>query len=290
VIAPVEAERWLGIRARHLTALAAVARTGSIAAAATELGYVASAVSVQVAQLERVVGTPLLRRADGGRGSALTPAGTVVLDHAHAILATLATARDELDDVPEPALGVARLFDGRVGPLLTALTRDGGVVGLGRLERGSTAELLARLRAGELDAAVVELPIASGPFAAAELRCEPIVLAAPAGPGARDHRAALARHPLIAVDDCRASARLARLAAPRHRAPAPAHALELVRAGLGCAAVTAGDVADPAGLALLDASALPARTTGLAWHASRDGDPAIAALAKVARAALHPLR
>ena len=105
MIAPVEAERWLGTRARHLTALAAVARTGSIAAAASELGDVASAVAVQVAQLESVVGTPVLRRADGGCGSALTPAGAVVLDHAHAILATLAAARDELDDVPEPALG-----------------------------------------------------------------------------------------------------------------------------------------------------------------------------------------
>jgi molybdate transport repressor ModE-like protein len=288
MIAPAEAERWLGIQARHLTALAAVARTGSIAAAASELGYVASAVSTQITQLERVVGTPLLMRPAGVRGSTLTAAGTVMLDHAHAILATLAAARDELDDVPEPALGVARLFDGRVDPLLAALTRDDGVVGLGRLERGSGAELLARLRSGALDAAVVELPIAAGPFAAAELRREPMVLAAPAAAPA-EAGAALAHHPLVAVDDCRASARLALTAASRHRAPTPAHALELVRAGLGCAAVAAGDAADARGLTLLAMPDLPPRTTGIAWQAARDGEPAITALARVARTALHAL-
>ena len=288
MIAHAEAERWLGIQARQLTALAAVARTGSIAAAASELGYVASAVSLQISQLERVVGTPLLVRAAGVRGSTLTTAGTVVLDHAHAILATLAAARDELDDVPEAALGVARLFDGRVDPLLAALTRDGGVVGLGRLERGSGDELLARLRSGALDAAVVELPIAAGPFAAVQLRSEPMVLAAPTAVPA-EARAALARHPLVAIDDCRASARLARTTASRHRAPTPAHALELVRAGHGCAAVAAGDVTDAGGLTLLALPELPPRTTGIAWHAARDGEPAITALARVARTALHAL-
>jgi len=54
-----------------------VARTGSFSATAERLGYTQSAVSRQIAGLERAAGTPLLeRRHDGVR---LTPAGRIVL-------------------------------------------------------------------------------------------------------------------------------------------------------------------------------------------------------------------
>src|SRR5882757_7243435 len=65
-----------------------VAERGTLTAAAAALGYTQSAVSRQIASLERAAGTPLLeRRHDGVR---LTPAGQVVVRRA-------ATVIDEVD-------------------------------------------------------------------------------------------------------------------------------------------------------------------------------------------------
>jgi DNA-binding transcriptional LysR family regulator len=70
------------IEMRGLRALLAVADTGSFRAAASELGYTQSAISHQVAELERTLGTPLFTR-PGGRGAvALTRAGEAAYLHA----------------------------------------------------------------------------------------------------------------------------------------------------------------------------------------------------------------
>src|SRR5688572_2277370 len=93
---------------RRLTLLRDLARHGTIAAVAAARSYTASAVSQQLAVLEREAGVALLRRT--GRTVQLTPAGTALVEHAEAVLAALARA--------EAALAAART--GVVGPLRIA--------------------------------------------------------------------------------------------------------------------------------------------------------------------------
>jgi DNA-binding transcriptional LysR family regulator len=71
---------------RGLRALVAVADVGSFRAAAASLGYTQSAISHQVADLERALDAPLFTR-PGGRGQvALTPAGESAYRHARRTL------------------------------------------------------------------------------------------------------------------------------------------------------------------------------------------------------------
>ena len=65
-------------------------------AAARSLGYTQSAVSGQLAALERLVGQPLVVRRAGARGVSLTPAGQRLLEHASAIRRRVAAAGADL--------------------------------------------------------------------------------------------------------------------------------------------------------------------------------------------------
>lgn len=86
--------------AHRLAVLAEVAHAGSIAAAAQRLSFTPSAVSQQLAKLERDAGTRLLDR--HSRGVTLTPAGEDLLVHAEAIAGELRaaerTVRARLDE------------------------------------------------------------------------------------------------------------------------------------------------------------------------------------------------
>jgi DNA-binding transcriptional LysR family regulator len=76
---------------RNLRAMTAVADEGSFRAAARRLGYTQSAVSHQIASLERALDAPLFTR-PGGRGAiTLTPAGEVVYRRARRVLGEVET-------------------------------------------------------------------------------------------------------------------------------------------------------------------------------------------------------
>ena len=83
--------------AARMFTLCEVARRGSITAAATALGYTTSAVSQQIAKLEKEAGQPLLER--HARGIALTDAGRSVVKHAERILVELEAADAELAEI-----------------------------------------------------------------------------------------------------------------------------------------------------------------------------------------------
>lgn len=90
---------------RQLMTLAAIVRTGSFAAAADELGYTQSAVSQQVAEIERRVGMRVLQR----RPVRVTEAGAVLLDAELAVRTATASAVRNLTALGEGRAGQVRL-------------------------------------------------------------------------------------------------------------------------------------------------------------------------------------
>ena len=92
---------------RRLRVLQEVAARGSFSAAAAALAFTQSAVSQQIAALEREAGTRLVER--GVRPLRLTDAGHALLAHAEAVLARLEEAQQELGEIARLRRGRLRL-------------------------------------------------------------------------------------------------------------------------------------------------------------------------------------
>jgi DNA-binding transcriptional LysR family regulator len=175
-------DQWLGVELRHLAALEAVARTRSFGRAARELGYTQSAVSQQIAQLERIVGQRLFDRPGGPRRVEPTEAGLLLLGHADAIVARLDAARADMAALAEGSAGTLRvgIYQSVGARLLPALVRrfreQWPLVGVRVREESSATDLLRLLEHGELDLTFADLPLPEGPFEWAEILQDPYVL------------------------------------------------------------------------------------------------------------------
>jgi len=95
------------IDARRLRVLREVAQQGTLAAAADALHLTPSAVSQQLAALEREVGQPVLER--NGRGIRLTGAAEVLVGHANVVLAQLEAAAADVAALSEGIVGTVRV-------------------------------------------------------------------------------------------------------------------------------------------------------------------------------------
>jgi DNA-binding transcriptional LysR family regulator len=91
----------------RLRTLDALARHGSVSGAAAGLHITTSAVSQQMAKLEREVGQQLL--AKNGRGVRLTDAGRLLADHAGRILSHVELAQSDLEAQRGQVVGELRL-------------------------------------------------------------------------------------------------------------------------------------------------------------------------------------
>jgi molybdate transport repressor ModE-like protein len=171
---------WLGVEVRHLATLSAVARTGSFRQAARELGYVQSAVSQQVARLERVVGVRLVERQRGQRNVCLTRVGDVLAERGERILGELQAARLDLAVTGEAADGTIRLaVASDIAPLL------GGLLSVLRVELPGAAvqvmeladdeQLVPLLETGDADVAI-GVPLAAPGVGSVVLLQDPFVL------------------------------------------------------------------------------------------------------------------
>jgi DNA-binding transcriptional LysR family regulator len=137
------------------------ARHGSFSVAAERLGYTQSAVSRQIAIMERAAGRALFER--GARGVRLTTAGQVVVRRAEAVLAELDGVRQELGHLDGRAVG--RLRIGGVSTTTAALVpRTIGVLigqrpGLRvQLREGLSTGLLTALTGNRVDLVVIPRP------------------------------------------------------------------------------------------------------------------------------------
>ncbi|WP_326565253.1 LysR family transcriptional regulator [Amycolatopsis rhabdoformis] len=134
-----------------------VAERGSFTAAAAALGYTQSAVSRQIASLERAAGAPLVeRRHDGVR---LTAAGRLVVRRATTVVEQVDAAARDLAGLPD-GHGTVRFgwfasAGAAVVPRALARLRQSHPGITVATREGSTPALVRALRAGTLDLALI---------------------------------------------------------------------------------------------------------------------------------------
>jgi DNA-binding transcriptional LysR family regulator len=146
------------LNAARLQILKEVAYRGSVSRAAEALSYTQSAVSQQIAALEAEAGMALLERHP--RGVSLTAAGQTLLAHAEGILAGLEGAQAALDAIAGLRAGRLRMASfptagATLMPVAIANFRAAHPDVELTLAEGEPEEILPRLRAGELDLALV---------------------------------------------------------------------------------------------------------------------------------------
>src|SRR3954466_14582927 len=138
----------------RLRIIDAVARSGSVTAAAKELSYSQPTVSHHLARLEAETGAQLLQRV--GRGVRLTPAGRLLADRAAEILGRIDAADAELS--AHVGLNAGRVRLAGFSPAIASLL-PGAVAALARqhpnvqvtLTDAHPPEALDLLRTGQTD-------------------------------------------------------------------------------------------------------------------------------------------
>ena len=184
---------------RRMRVLREVALQGSFSAAAESLSFTQSAVSQQIAALEREAGAVLVQRS--ARGVRLTEAGEAVVRHAEAILARLAEAEEELEAIAGLRGGRLRMaaFESAgstlMPPAIACFRERHPAVELS-LTLGDPEVTVPQLKSGEIDLALVFGSTPKLKLEGVELMHmleDPMYLVLPA-----DHRLARKRHPRLA--------------------------------------------------------------------------------------------
>ncbi|HEX8856977.1 MAG TPA: LysR family transcriptional regulator [Thermoleophilaceae bacterium] len=150
---------------RRLRVLREVAKHGSFSAAAEALAYTQSAVSQQIAALERECGAKLVQR--GARGIKLTQAGEVLVRHAGVVLAQLADAEAELEALAGLRGGRLRLATfpsagASLLPVAVSLFRERHPAVELSLIEAEPQDSLPQVKAGEIDIALMYEPHLAG--------------------------------------------------------------------------------------------------------------------------------
>jgi len=294
-------DRWFGVEVRHLAALDAVARAGSFGRAAEALGYTQSAVSQQIATLERIVGERLVERPGGPRRVSLTEAGELLRRHAEAIVARFDAAQADMAALHAGETGSLRIetYQSVGARVLPAVMRrfladwPGIEITLG--ESRTDDELYEGIENGTVDLAFGSPPLPEGPFDSQLLMTDPWVLVVPAdGPLAKRKSASLARvgeSRLLGANHCGSGCACEEALAERgfdveyaFRSDDNSTLQGMAAAGFGVAlmpllAVSPGD--ERVKVLKLE-PAIPRREVAVVWHRDRHRSPAARAFVDLA--------
>ncbi len=282
-----ESDHWLGVEVRHFAALQAIAAEGSFRRAAARLGYTQSAVSQQIATLERIMGERLIVRPGGPRAISLTEAGELVLRHADAVLARIHAAQADLAALAAGTGGPLRVgtYQSVGRSILPLLMRrfmdDWPQLEIRLTESTSDEELVPLVESGELDLAFGVLPLPPGPFEGVELMCDPYVLVVPADSplaAGAPSLAEIVQFPLIGFRLCRSMTQVESYMSARgitlsfmFRSEDNGTVQGLVAAGMGVALVPRLTIqpSDPRIAVVGVDEEIPPRRIAMVWHRDR---------------------
>lgn len=275
---------------RHLVALDAVASEGTFGRAASRLGYTQSAISQQIASLERIAGEPVFDRPGGPRPVELTPFGEQLLAHGRRLLMQLDGIDNELDrfrhgDLGRLTVGTFQSVSATMLPRVVGRIRqEHPDLDLTVFESDHDDELEQRLASGELDISFLVGDVPDG-FQSAHLLNDPFVLVARPGqfPSGAVDLADLAGEPMIGQHEN--SCQLLNEAGLRSAGIDPSYVFRtndngtvaaMVRAGMGVAVLPLLCVEpdDPRTALHQLTPAIPARHISVAWRTGRTISPA----------------
>ncbi len=186
----------------------AVAQEGSFTRAAKRCLVTQPTLSQQIQKLERELGQPLFQRL--GRRVELTEAGRVLYEKAQSILQLAQQAQHEVEEVSGQGMG--RVIVGAIPTIAPYLLPELVQKFQQRypqaelsLEEDLTDHLLAKCAQGELDLAIMAMPVKHDQLNVRPLWSEPLLLAVPQGhPLATKSKVTvrdLAKEPFILLDE-----------------------------------------------------------------------------------------
>jgi DNA-binding transcriptional LysR family regulator len=289
---------------QRLRMLRELHRRGTVTAAAAALHYTASAVSQQLAQLERDVGARLFERL--GRRVQLTELGLVLTEHAEEIIGSVERATLALEEAQEGVsarltAGVwASVASGLLPAALTALAADHPGIQV-RTKELAPEDTEGAVRDGALDFSFVidysNYPMSWDPaLARVVIAVERLHAAVPAGavPSATLSLPGLAEHPWILAGPRSHFGRAVRIACQRggfepkinHEVGEQATALAMVAAGLGVTLVSdLGLSLCPPGVDIVSLTEPVMRTVSIAYRMKAARRPSLELVIEAVRAA-----
>ncbi|WP_028936550.1 LysR family transcriptional regulator [Pseudonocardia spinosispora] len=289
---------------QRLRMLRELHRRGTVTAAAGALHYTASAVSQQLAQLERDVGAKLFERL--GRRVQLTELGVLLTEHAEEIIGSVERATLALEEAQDGVsvrltAGVwASVASGLLPTALTALAAEHPGIQV-RTKELAPEDTAGAVRDGTLDFSFVidysDYPMSWDPVLVRDvIAVERLYAAVPAGavPSPTITLPELADHPWILAGPRSHFGRAVRIACQRngfepkisHEVGEQSTALALVAAGLGVTLVSdLGLTLRPAGIDVLALTEPVMRTVSIAYRTKAARRPSLQLVIDAVRAA-----